>query len=89
MYDVRASIEEKLRSGKMKPALAATVRKTLAGQWPSALEMGAMLFESGCDQTEARNLVKAYAQAIAEIPSASAEDEFMRSLRLFSLEHGS
>ena len=86
MYDVRASIEARLRSGRMKPALAATVRKTLAGQWPSAFEMGAMLFESGCDQTEARNLVKAYAQAIAEMPG-SAEDEFMRSLRAFSLEH--
>jgi hypothetical protein len=71
----------------MKPALAAVVRKSLAGQWPSALEMGAMLFESGCDQTEARSLVKAYAQAIADIPRTSAEDEFMRSLRAFSLAH--
>lgn len=67
----------------MKPAAMMVATKCRAGAWPTALELGAMLYEANCDQAEARDLVGRYRDAIAG--GASHEDELMAQLRAFSL----
>jgi hypothetical protein len=68
-----------------KPALATVVTQLRAGRLPSALQYGALLREAGCDQAEARSMTAAYAKDLSG--HSSAEEEFMESLRAFSLGH--
>ena len=67
----------------MKPALLAVTAKIHAGAYPSVLEYGTLLFETGVGQSEARALTSRYADAIGGC--ASHEDALMASLRSFSL----
>ena len=67
----------------MKLALHTVVTKLRAGQLPSVMEYGAVLYEAGCDQAEARAMTAAYARDIAG--HSTAEDRLMAELMSFSL----
>jgi hypothetical protein len=64
-----------------KVALQRVVAKIRADEWPSALEVEAMLREAGCDEAEVRSLASDYGNALAR----ESSDAFLASLRLFSL----
>jgi hypothetical protein len=67
----------------MKTARAAFVWKLRAGRLPTTMEYAALLREVGYTPEEARGLVVEYDRATAG--RSPAEDQFMASLRAFSL----
>lgn len=71
----------------MRPALARVVELRSFGAWPTALEVGAMLFEAGCDQAEAQVLVAGYADARPD-HRGDAEAEAVALLQSFRLRPG-
>ena len=74
------------RARVYKPALYAFCAKLRAGAYPTVVELGAMLYEAGCDRDEARAEVLRYQEAIEGLePVDDGFERFMDSLKAFKL----